>query len=378
MEHGAGRPRIRRDLPPPGAIRAVAAEQPVVVGCHVRVTRSDRQAHGTLGVAQPVVAVELRLFVVDHQQLLPGREAVATRPRADRRPGHRQVGLPVEGEPVGVLVEFPLPVFEQLRKQLVVETRESVVRDQSVRNALQADDRLPAIPGIPTAWNGAAFARENESLCPLPMNKVDMIRSQDLFIDAKTDTGKFGELMPKGFKVMFAGNIGESQDFESIVKVIKIIGKKQSNIKFIIVGDGRKRAWLEEKIKINKLEDVVFLLGSFPVEDMPNFFVHADAMLLTLKPEPIFALTIPSKIQSYLAFGKPVVGMLDGIGSKIIQDAECGYVCSAGNYNELAKLVLKLYSLDQAGLTNFGINAHNYYTENFSKEKILNSLESQF
>ncbi len=224
------------------------------------------------------------------------------------------------------------------------------------------------------------FFKENVLKHDCSESKIEYLPNwaEDLFIDAKTDTGKFGELMPKGFKVMFAGNIGESQDFESIVKAIKIIGKKQSNIKFIIVGDGRKRAWLEEEIKINKLEDVVFLLGSFPVEDMPNFFVHADAMLLTLKPEPIFALTIPSKIQSYLAFGKPVVGMLDGIGSKIIQDAECGYVCSAGNYNELAKLVLKLYSLDQAGLTNFGINAHNYYTENFSKEKILNSLESQF
>ncbi len=224
------------------------------------------------------------------------------------------------------------------------------------------------------------FFKENVLKHNCSESKVEYLPNwaEDLFINPTVSFNKFKHMMPDGFKVFFAGNIGEAQDFESIIKAIKIINEKKKNIKFVIIGDGRKRSWLENEIKNNNLQDVIVLLGSFPVEDMPSFFVHADVMLLSLKSEPIFSLTIPSKIQSYMAFGKPVVGMLDGIGSKIIQDAGCGYVCSAGNYNELANLVLKLYSLNQTELINLGINAQNYYTENFSKEKIMNSLESLF
>ena len=199
--------------------------------------------------------------------------------------------------------------------------------------------------------------------------------AEDLYVEPMVDVNKYKHLMPDGFKVFFAGNIGESQDFESIVKAIKLVSQIENSIKFVIVGDGRKRTWLEQEIIKQHLQNTVFLLGKYPVEEMPHFFVHADLMLLTLKAEPVFSLTIPSKIQSYMAFGRPVVGMLDGIGASLIQKANCGYSCPAGRYNQLSTLILKMYQHEPSYRNEFAINATIYYKQNFAKAITLNKLD---
>jgi glycosyltransferase involved in cell wall biosynthesis len=188
---------------------------------------------------------------------------------------------------------------------------------------------------------------------------------------------KYKNIMPKGFKVMFAGNIGEAQDFNSIIKAVNIT-KKITEIKWIIVGDGRKKSWIEEEIIRLKLQDIVFLVGRFPVEEMPNFFVHADIMLLSLKDEDIFSMTIPAKLQSYMAFGKPIVGMLNGIGAKVIREANCGYVCDAGDYTSLANNVIKAYGSNKKILFNKGQNGKKYYSSHFSKAAIVSKLLTIF
>lgn len=202
--------------------------------------------------------------------------------------------------------------------------------------------------------------------------------SEDVFTTAPSDELKYHSLFPKGFVVLFAGNIGESQDFESIINTAKILSQKKTNIKFVIVGDGRKRAWVEHEIVKNNLQNIVFLLGRHPVEEMPNFFTHADVMLLTLKDEPIFSLTIPSKIQSYMAFGKPIIGMLNGIGSDLIVESKCGSVCPAGDYEMLATNLYEIASLSETDLIELGNNARKYYWNNFAKETVVDNLEAYF
>src|SRR5690606_10031943 len=108
----------------------------------------------------------------------------------------------------------------------------------------------------------------------------------------------------QGFKVMFAGNIGESQDFDTIVKAAMDLKNINPDIKWIILGDGRKRLYVENKIHQLGLENQFFLLGSFPIERMPDFYACSDCLLVSLERDFIFSLTIPSKIQSYLACGK--------------------------------------------------------------------------
>ena len=202
--------------------------------------------------------------------------------------------------------------------------------------------------------------------------------AEDLYCDkSNVVKDKYQHLIPSGFKVMFAGNIGEAQDFDSIVKAAELT-KIYPEIKWVIVGDGRKKAWAEREVIQLGLQNTVFFLGRFSVDNMPNFFIHADFMLVTLKDEKIFSMTIPGKVQSYMAFGKPIVGMLNGIGAKVIQDANCGYISSAGDYVSLANNVINSYLANDDILNQKGQNGKQYYNQYFSKEVIIDNLIDTF
>lgn len=198
--------------------------------------------------------------------------------------------------------------------------------------------------------------------------------AEDLFCNnSNVSKLKYKDIIPDGFKVMFAGNIGEAQDFDSIFKAAELT-KQFPEIKWIFIGDGRKKSWAEGEIVRLKLEKSVFLLGRYPSEEMPAFFVHADIMLLSLKDENIFSMTIPTKVQSYLAFGKPIAGMLNGIGADVIQKADCGYVANAADYRSLANNIVTAYKEDPLFLLKKGLNGQKYYLENFSKEVIIDNM----
>lgn len=179
--------------------------------------------------------------------------------------------------------------------------------------------------------------------------------------------------IPNGFVIMFAGNLGEAQDLEAILKAAELT-KENHSIQWVFVGDGRKFKHLKEIVKEKKLTKTVSLLGRFPAETMPSFFKLADMMLVSLKDEYIFSLTVPSKIQSYMASGKPILAMLNGAGSKVVTEANCGIVADAGDYIQLAKNVLKSYNLSNEKLKDYGSNASKYYIKNYSKEKIINNF----
>lgn len=133
------------------------------------------------------------------------------------------------------------------------------------------------------------------------------------FIGADTSVDESFPLQPAEdeFRVMFAGNIGEAQDFGNIIKAANLC-KDIPQIKWIVVGDGRAREESEKEVARLGLQDTVKFLGRHPVISMPKFFAQADAMLVTLKDEFIFSLTIPSKTQAYMVSGKPILTMLNG------------------------------------------------------------------
>lgn len=202
--------------------------------------------------------------------------------------------------------------------------------------------------------------------------------AEDLFFNSSnTPKSKYNDIIPEGFKVMFAGNMGEAQDFESIIQAAERT-RHYLDIKWIIIGDGRKKSWVEIEINRLGLEETVFLLGRFPMKEMPSFFVHADIMLLSLKDEDIFSMTIPSKVQSYMAFGKPIAGMLNGIGAKVIKDADCGYIADAADHKSLARNIIKAYHQQSQFLTDMGLKGKDYYAHNFSKKVIIDNLVKIF
>jgi len=180
--------------------------------------------------------------------------------------------------------------------------------------------------------------------------------------------------LPKGFRVMFAGNIGVAQDFETILSAAEIL-RDYTDIHFLILGDGRRKEWVEKQIIQKNLSNTVHLLGRYPVEEMPSFFSLADVLLVTLKRDEIFSLTIPAKVQSYLACGKPIIGALDGEGAKVIQEAEAGLVGPSQDASTLAKNILNIYKKNESERAEMGVKGKIYGDLHFNRDILLNQLE---
>lgn len=181
------------------------------------------------------------------------------------------------------------------------------------------------------------------------------------------------KLLPKGFRIVFAGNIGVAQDFGTILAAAKLL-IKYPDIKWIIAGDGSQREWVESKVRELSLSDHVTLIGRHPPEAMPRLFALADGLLVTLKSDPIFELTIPSKLQSYMACGRPIVAALDGEGTRAIEAAGAGFVSPTESPEALAEAVLNLYKLSPEGRAQMGRSAQEYFLKHFEREKLIDTL----
>lgn len=198
--------------------------------------------------------------------------------------------------------------------------------------------------------------------------------AEDLYLEKKmTEPEKVATMMPDGFRVMFAGNIGAAQDVGSIIKAANET-RNIPEIKWVIVGDGRARASVEAQAKELGLSETVVFLGRHPMAQMPTFFAQADVMVVSLKDEYIFSLTIPAKTQSYMASGKPIVSMLNGEGNKIVNDAGCGLTAPSGDYKALAQNVISMYKMNKESLLEMGNNGLNYYLEHFDKKKVVDGI----
>ncbi len=180
--------------------------------------------------------------------------------------------------------------------------------------------------------------------------------------------------MPEGFKVMFAGNIGEAQDMDHLMgTALKL--KEEKDIHFCMVGDGRKRPWVEEFVKANGLEGTVHLFGRHPIEAMPAFFSVADVMLVTLKDSKIFNRTAPAKLQAYMNAGKPIAAMMNGEGPSVIAEAGCGRSVPAGDSTAFAELLKKMKSIPKEELAQLGSSGKAYCSEHFNFEKSVETIE---
>lgn len=201
--------------------------------------------------------------------------------------------------------------------------------------------------------------------------------AESLFIDGGTAPAPAPELAAytNDFKILFAGNIGEAQDFPAIIDAADAL-RDMPNVRWLIVGDGRAAAQVREEIARRGLQDRIVLLGRFPLERMPSFFAGADALLVTLRKEPIWSMTIPGKVQSYLAAGKPLLAMLDGEGSRVIEEAGAGLVAPAGDGRALAERVRRLMALGEDERRAMGHSGASYGHREFGRQQMVDALES--
>jgi colanic acid biosynthesis glycosyl transferase WcaI len=178
------------------------------------------------------------------------------------------------------------------------------------------------------------------------------------------------EGMADGFNVLFAGNLGQAQRLETVIETAKMLGD-YPDIRFVILGDGSSFEKL--KVAAQGLSNVCFK-GRRPIETMPQYFAIADALLVQLRRDPLFAITIPSKIQSYMACARPIIAGLEGSGAEVILEAEAGIVCDPDDPTALRDAVLSLYHMSHQERHRLGQNAKKYYDKHFSRATVLDRL----
>ncbi|MBL4287585.1 glycosyltransferase family 4 protein [Vibrio fluvialis] len=179
------------------------------------------------------------------------------------------------------------------------------------------------------------------------------------------------------FNILFAGNVGEAQDFDAIVECAKLIKVRHLPVQLNIVGEGRRLRQLEREIHCFDLKDVIILHGKHPLEKMPEFYSQADAALVSLKRNEVFSRTVPGKVQSYMFASLPILGMIDGATSQLIEDAKCGYVCDSGSYRSLFENIVRFVNSSESERMSLGRNGYEYASINFNKKNIVDKLENQ-
>lgn len=183
--------------------------------------------------------------------------------------------------------------------------------------------------------------------------------------------------LPEGFIVMFAGNIGEAQNMENVMRSALQL-KEEKDIHFVFVGDGRKKVWIEEFVKENGLENTVHLMGRWPIDTMSAFFAEADVMLVSLKDEVAFNLVLPAKVQAYMVNKKPILAMLNGEGQEVIKAARCGWSVNSDDIEGMVRTIKEISRNSKEELATIGENGYRFYSKNFELnlciDKIDNSL----
>lgn len=181
-------------------------------------------------------------------------------------------------------------------------------------------------------------------------------------------------LLPQGFNVVFAGNLGTAQSLATLLDAADRL-REHPDVHWVVLGDGRQRGWLEREVARRGLGGTVHVLGRFPVHAMPVFFGLADGLLVTLARQPIYALTLPSKVQSYLASGKPVLGALDGEGRRVLEESGAGLTTAAEDGAGLAQAVLRLHAMSPGEREQMGERGRAYFREHFERDRLVDEME---
>lgn len=170
--------------------------------------------------------------------------------------------------------------------------------------------------------------------------------------------------------LMFAGNVGTAQSINTVIEVAEKC-KDIKNLRWHIVGDGIEK----EKLKKISTGLPITFYGRKAVYEMPKYYSMADAMLVTMKRNSVLSLTLPGKVQSYMAAAKPIIGSIDGETQNIILEANCGFVSEAENAEKLETVVRKFVEFKNK--ESLGNNGRKYYEKYFSKERFIEELEIQ-
>jgi len=178
------------------------------------------------------------------------------------------------------------------------------------------------------------------------------------------------------FNILFAGNIGFAQGLEILPETAKILKKRNCNsVRFNLVGDGRAKIDLRNKIKENGVEECFNFIDRQPAMSIPGFMAVSDSSLLCLSKSKVFETTIPGKTQTYMACGIPIIVSADGEVCEIVRSSGSGFCSPAGDPEGLASVIIEMSNLPKERLQEMGIRALDYYEKNFDKSKLLDRMD---
>jgi glycosyltransferase involved in cell wall biosynthesis len=185
------------------------------------------------------------------------------------------------------------------------------------------------------------------------------------------------EFLKTGFNIVFAGNIGNNQSIETIVSAAEILKKDRPGIRIVMVGSGSLSGYLKEEVEKRGLSNLI-IAGRYPSDTMPAVFAHSHGLLVSLAKKDSLSWTVPSKVQAYLAAGKPIVAALDGEGAAIVRESGAGVVCPTEDAQGLAACIVELFEMSDGQRQEMGSKGRLYAEEHYHPKKIARQLISYF
>jgi colanic acid biosynthesis glycosyl transferase WcaI len=201
----------------------------------------------------------------------------------------------------------------------------------------------------------------------VPKDKIEVIFNWADEDSLLASEGVLPENFPtkNAFKVIFAGNMGKAQALDVVLEAAALLKIANSRVVFVMIGSGVDVLRLKNKAADMELSNIVFL-PAVPMAQIGKFLISSDALLVHLKKDPLFQITIPSKTQAYMCIGKPLLMAVDGDASDLVDQSDGGITTESQNPKELAQAVERLAALDHTQLIQLGENSRKYYYEHLS------------
>lgn len=175
------------------------------------------------------------------------------------------------------------------------------------------------------------------------------------------------------FKVIFTGNIGTAQGLQILPETAELL--RGVNVKFVMVGDGRYQEEFNNEVEKRNVQDKFIMVPRQPAERIPELLSACDAAFLSFQDDPLWAKTIPAKLQSYMACGMPVIAAAQGETERVIIDAECGVCTSIGDVSGLAESIRSMMNDDLGKMRK---NSRAYFETHFDKKQLMDKMDEYF
>ena len=224
------------------------------------------------------------------------------------------------------------------------------------RNVYRSMDKILVTSRMFKGYLKEQFGIEDSKMMDLPQYAEGLFE----YLKPRKPDGKIN--------LVFAGNIGTAQSLDTVIEAAEQVPE----VTVHIVGDGVEL----DRLKARAGRNVVFH-GRQPLEDMPKYYEMADAMIVSLKADPVLSLTLPGKVQTYMASGRPIIGVADGETRLTIEEAQCGYCGAADNVNELINNIRRFVGSSEDEKEKMGRKARQYYEEHFKRDRFMEKLEKE-